>query len=180
MTALVRETQLRRLATGIICVSVLAVAVTSAAVAFPRFRQLLGFPSESAAYWVGDQVDVPPETYEGTPYSLIVFARASCAACQAARPMLAGLIENVRDDADLRIVVLMPSDSPAEGLEYTRGLGLPESSFLPRALREFKVRAVPTALLVDHRGRILAVAEGLGDPFRALTQRVLLLRENAS
>jgi hypothetical protein len=93
--------------------------------------------------------------------------------------MLAELVKDVRDDADLRIVVLMPSGSPAEGLEYVRGLGLPESSFLPRALREFKVRAVPTALLVDHSGRILAVSEGLGDPFRALTERVLL-RENAS
>lgn len=179
MTAVVRETQLRRLATGILCVSVLVVAVTSAAVAFPRFRQLLGFPGDSAAYRVGDQVDVPPETYEGTPYSLIVFARASCAACQAARPVLAELVENVRADADLRIVVLMPSGSPAEGLEYVRGLGLPESSFLPRALREFRVRAVPTALLVDHRGRILAVSEGLGEPFHALTRRVRS-RENAS
>jgi thiol-disulfide isomerase/thioredoxin len=175
---LVRETQLRRLATGIICICVLLVAGTSAAVAFPRFRELLGFPVDSPAYRVGDVVDVPPETYERTPHSLIVFARASCAACQAARPILAELVEKVGNDSDLRIVLLMPSVNPSEGLDYVRGLGLPESSFIPRQLREFKVRAVPTAVLVDQRGKILAVSEGFGDPFHALTQRVVL-RVNA-
>jgi len=158
---------------------VVLVAATSAAVVSPRFRQLLGFPSDSPAYRVGDLIDVPREAYEGTPYSLIVFARASCGACQAARPVLAELVEKVIHDPNYRIVLVMPSGSAAEGRDYVRGLGLPESSFVPQVLRAFRVRAVPTALLVDHRGTILAVSEGLGDPLHALT-RLVLSRVNAS
>lgn len=179
MSVVAQEPQLRRLATGIICICVLLVAGTSAAIAFPRFRQLLGFPSDSPGYRVGDVVDVPPAAYERTSHSLIVFARASCAACQAARPVLAELVEKVKDDASLRVVLVMPAVNPSESLEYVRGLGLPESSFIPRQQREFKVRAIPTAVLVDQRGRILAVAEGLGDPFHELAERVVS-RVNAS
>ena len=169
----VQEPQLRRLATGVICVCVALVLATSAAVAFPRFRHLLGFSADAQAYRIGELIDVPRETYDQTPQSLIIFARADCEACQAARPVLAALVEQVQHDSNFRIVLLMPSRSPSEGLDYVRSLGLQESSFVPRALKDHRVRAVPTALLVDRDGTILAMSEGLGDPFHALTRLVL-------
>lgn len=179
MSVTVHETQLRWLSGAIICACVALVLATSAAVAFPRVRHLLGFSPDSRTYRVGDLIDVPAETYEGTPYSLVVFARASCEACQAARPVLADLVEKIKHDPNYRIVLVMPSGSQSEGLDYVRGLGLPESSFVPRVMRDFRVRAVPTALLVDRSGTILAVSVGLGDPFHALT-RMVLSRVNAS
>jgi hypothetical protein len=150
----------RRLTLGVVCACVAVVLTTAAAVASPRIRDFLGFTKDDGpSYRVGGVVDVPAKLYEGASYTLIVFARASCGGCQYAKPVFAEMVRQVRNAEDARVSFIMPSSSPAESTEYARAIGVPESSVFLEELRSFRLKAVPTALLVDHAGRIVAVSE---------------------
>jgi hypothetical protein len=173
------ELRIRRLAVGVLCGCLALVLGTAVVVVSPRLRQALGLGRVSPAYQVDEVVDLPPDAYTGAEHTLVVIARASCAACQAVRPALLGLIGQIRGIEGVRISVVMPDNRIAEGAEYVRDLGLPESSFVPLTLRkQLRVRAVPTALLVDRAGKILAVCEGV-EAFHEFT-RLVLSRVDAS
>ena len=171
---------MRRLTLGVVCGCVAVVLTTAAAVASPRLREFLGFTRESAApYRVGDTVDVPANMYEGASHTLIVFARASCGACELAKPVFADLVQQIRHTEDMRVSFVMTSRSPGEGAHYVRSIGLSESSLFLEAPENFKVRVVPTAVFVDHAGTILAVSEGAGHSLQDLA-RVVTSRANGT
>ena len=75
---------------------VLAVVLcTSLGVVFwPRVATALGVKPAPPppAYAAGERVDVPAAWYARRPKTLIVFARASCGACQKAQPFLKTLV----------------------------------------------------------------------------------------
>jgi hypothetical protein len=54
-----------------------------------------------------------------------------------------------------------------------RALGLSESRLFPLDVRALKLRVVPTVLIVDQHGVILAVSEGGGDHLDELASWVL-------
>ena len=73
----------------------LAFAVVTLTVAWPRVASAIGIrwaAPKSAAYRVNDRIDVPPDWYQSSGYTLVLFARSSCSACQAAHPFLQKLV----------------------------------------------------------------------------------------
>jgi hypothetical protein len=156
------EPQLRRLSWIVLAICVGVVLLTTTLILSSRLQVLLGLGRTIEAYRVGDRVDVPPDAYGGASYTVILFGRASCGACQSATPVLGRLFAAVLDsEVDVRVVA--PKASSEDQLVYVRALGLDEAHFLPAEMRRLRVRVVPTALLVDREGRILEVSEGGDD-----------------
>jgi hypothetical protein len=104
-------------------------------------------------------MDVPDALYTGGNLTLLLFVRASCPACESAAPTFARLVSGLEGtETDVR--VLTPVADRARQLEYVNSLGLDENRLIQIELRALKVRSVPTAVLVNHRGVILGVSEG--------------------
>ena len=99
--------------------------------------------------------------YSTSPYTLVVFARASCGACQTAQPFLQKLVADVRGKG--QVVFASPGLEPDSDREYAQQLGVAAdlTRQVPAGLR---VRATPTLVLVDRTGRILGAWEGVGPP----------------
>jgi hypothetical protein len=138
-----------------------ALGITLAVVVWPRIESALGVQprAESPAYATGQTIDVPAEWYQAKPYTLVLFTRASCGACQQAQPFLQQLIADVRAKGE--VVVASPGLEPDLDREYARQLGVDPAHVrnVPAGLR---VRATPTLVLVNQRGRILGAWEGVG------------------
>jgi thioredoxin-like negative regulator of GroEL len=111
------------------------------------------------AYAAGQTVDVPADWYASAPYTLVLFARASCGACQQASPFLQQLVREMRGKGD--VLFASPGLEPESDREYARTLGVPDDRTrqVPAGLR---VRATPTLVLVDRSGRIHGAWEGVG------------------
>ena len=143
---------------------VLAVTLctTLGIVFWPRVASALGIrPAPPAgAYAVGDRIDVPASWYDRAPRTLVVFARASCGACQNAQPFLKALAATVTSHGGA-VMIAGHRDTPKEDGEFAASLGLDEDAFatFPAGLR---VRRTPTLVLVDRAGVILASWEGVG------------------
>jgi hypothetical protein len=138
-----------------------ALGVTLAVIVWPRVEASLGITpdAEPAAYAVGQTIDVPADWYQAKPYTLVLFARATCGACQQAQPFLQQLVADVRTKGD--VIVGSPGLEPDADRAYARQLGLDDAHVraVPAGLR---VRATPTLVLVNQRGRILGAWEGVG------------------
>ena len=144
----------------------LAFAVVTLTVAWPRVASAIGIrwaAPKSAAYRVNDRIDVPPDWYQSSGYTLVLFARSSCSACQAAHPFLQKLVGSLEGKA----VVAMASTELErdDDLRYGRSLGIDDAvnRVTPGSLR---VRATPTLVLVNREGKILGAWEGVGPPER--------------
>jgi peroxiredoxin len=133
-------------------------AITLAFVAWPRVASALGIePAPPApAYAPGGTIDTPAAWHSRTPATLVLFARASCSACQKGQPFLASLVADLRDRADVVVV-----GGSAEDAEFARSIGVDDSriQMAPAGLR---VRVTPTLVLVDRAGTILHAWEGVG------------------
>ena len=140
---------------------VLILLVTAMMVAWPRVTNALGMrPKPPApAYTTGQTIDTPAEWYGSTPRTLIVFARASCGACQQAQPFLKLLVADLGSTS--AVVLATSGKEPADELTYGRALGLNEGA-VKTAPTGLRVRVTPTLVLVDQQGQILAAWEGVG------------------
>ena len=139
---------------------VLILLVTAMMVAWPRVTNALGMRrGPLPAYRAGQTIDTPAAWYSGAPYTLVVFARASCGACQTAQPFLKQLVTDLGSKS--MVVLGTTGKEPKEELGYGQSLGLADASVrvVPAGLR---VRATPTLVLVDRDGKILAAWEGVG------------------
>jgi peroxiredoxin len=140
---------------------VLGLAITVGYVAWPRLVGALGVsPTANApAYVAGQTMDVPAQWYGNAPFTLVVFARASCGACEKAQPFLAELVRHLQDRSD--VVMAGPSDTHAEDVQYARSIGISDDrvQIVPASAR---VRATPTLVLVNREGQILQAWEGVG------------------
>ncbi|HUL74442.1 MAG TPA: hypothetical protein VLT86_15145 [Vicinamibacterales bacterium] len=140
---------------------VLILLVTAMTVAWPRVTSALGMRPKPVelAYRAGQTIDTPADWYQASPYTLVVFARASCGACQQAEPFLKRLVTEL--SAKSAIVLGATGKEPDEELGYGRAIGLDDAAVkvVPAGLR---VRATPTLVLVDRQGQILASWEGVG------------------
>lgn len=139
---------------------VLILLVTAMMVAWPRVTNALGMRhAPEPAYKTGQTIDTPKEWYAGADHTLVVFARASCGACQTAEPFLKQLVADLA--AKSAVVLGSTGKEPTQELDYGRALGLDEAAVkvVPAGLR---VRATPTLVLVDRQGQVLAAWEGVG------------------
>jgi peroxiredoxin len=139
---------------------VLILRVTAMMVAWPRVTNALGMRrGPLPAYRAGQTIDAPADWYSASPYTLVVFARASCGACQTAQPFLKQLVADLGSKS--AVVLATTGKEPKEELGYGESLGLADASVkvVPAGLR---VRATPTLVLVDQRGQVLAAWEGVG------------------
>jgi hypothetical protein len=137
-------------------------AITMAFVAWPRVASALGIESTAApapAYGAGDAIDIPAAWHSQTPATLVIFARASCGACQKAQPFLTSLVADLRNRAD--VVVVGGAVSMTEDAAFARGLGVEAGSVHP-APAGIKVRVTPTLVLVNRAGTVLHAWEGVG------------------
>ena len=154
---------IRRLSVIVSAGCVIALVGTTGVIAWPRVTHTLGIKPKPAPmpYLPGGATDTPAEWHTSASHTLIVFARASCGACEKALPYFKQLVEFVSPRA--AVVVAGGGDARSQDAEFARAMGLSDSSFkiAPAGLR---VRSTPTLVLVDRQGKILAAWEGVGPP----------------
>jgi len=147
---------------------VLVLGATVVAVAWPRITHTLGVkpaPRE-VAYRTGQVIDVPADWYHSSPYTVVLFARSSCGACQNAQPFFKQLVGGLKGRAT---VVLAGGEEERDAdAQFGRAIGLkdPAIRVAPAGL---KVRATPTLVLINQRGEILGAWEGVGPPEQQTT-----------
>ena len=157
---------IRRLSVAASFGLVLMVGATAGYVLWPRVAGAIGLkpaapPLPPPAYSAGQHVDVPAVWYNTAPRTLIVFARASCAACEKAHPFLKSLVS----DLNGRAVVVMahPVKSAYEDNSFATSLGIADAN-VHEVTPNLRVKATPTIVLVNQQGAILAAWEGAGSP----------------
>ena len=135
-------------------------------IGWPRVTSALGMkpaPARPAppAYVAGQQIDVPPAWYAGAPQTLIVFARASCTACERAQPFLKTLVGRMQGRGGA--MMAHPAGSEQDDLKFARSLGVADDrvQIVPAGLR---VKATPTIVLVNAQGVIVNAWEGAAKP----------------
>jgi peroxiredoxin len=151
---------------------VLILLVTAMMVAWPRVTNALGMRrAPEPAYRAGQTIDTPADWYSSSSHTLVVFARASCGACQTAQPFLKQLVADLGSKS--AVVLGSTGKEPKEEAAYAESLGLDAASVkvVPAGLR---VRATPTLVLVDQRGQVLAAWEGVGPEKQQLLIRQTL------
>jgi thioredoxin-related protein len=143
----------------------LMLVATIGYIAWPRVAAAIGFKPTAAPapYAEGDQVDVPAAWYSTADTTLIVFARASCAACEKAQPFLATLVAHA--DASGAAVMAHPPGMDEEDRQFARSLGVADDKVMVVGAG-LKVRATPTILIVNRAGRILGAWDGAGEDDR--------------
>jgi len=152
---------LRGAATAAVAACTLVLAVTVVAVAWPRLTHTLGVhpAAPAAAYRTGQTIDVPADWYRASPYTIVLFARSSCGACQQAQPFFRQMIGNLKGRA--AVVLAGSAAEHDDDLAFGQLLGLKDAAIhvAPAGLR---VRAAPTLVLVNQRGEVLGAWEGIG------------------
>ena len=144
---------------------VLMVVATFGYIGWPLVAGAIGVKSAppAPAYAAGQAFDAPAEWYANAPKTLVIFARASCAACDKAQPFLKTLIASVEGRA--AAVMAHPPGTVEEDTAFAKRLGIAETDIRP-VTAGLRVRATPTIVLVDRQGMILAAFEGAGKPER--------------
>ncbi len=139
----------------------LLLAATLGYIGWPRVASALGVKPAAAppAYAAGEPIDVPAAWYADAPRTLIVFARASCAACEKSQPFLAQIVGRMQGRGGA--MMAHPPGADEDDRQFARGLGVTDDhiSVAPAGL---KVRSTPTVVLVDRQGRIVGAWEGVG------------------
>lgn len=138
-----------------------ALAVTIGLVVYPTLTGAgaeTPAPPSPPAYEVGSVIDTPGDWHAGAPVTLVLFAQASCGACQRARPFLAQLVSEFGE----RTPVVMVSPGPDQGQEaaFAGTLGISPSAVRP-APAGIRARVTPTLVLVNREGTVLHVWEGV-------------------
>ena len=155
---------LRRLSLTASIGFVLMVAVTVGYIAWPRVAGAFGLKPapplpKPPAYVASELIDVPAYWYNDAPKTLVLFARASCGACDKARPFLASLVTGLGGRA--KAVMAHPAGAETDDLAFAQSIGIPESQ-VRQVTGNLRVKATPTIVLVSQQGTILAAWEGAG------------------
>jgi peroxiredoxin len=139
----------------------LMLAVTLGYIGWPRVAAAFGTKPapRPPAYAMGETVDVPAAWYSSADTTLILFARASCGACETAKPFLTKLVGvmNSRGAA----YMAHPQGTDVEDTQFATSLGVKTDRVVvvPAGV---KVHATPTVLLVNRQGKIVGAWEGVG------------------
>jgi thiol-disulfide isomerase/thioredoxin len=115
-------------------------------------------PASAPAYVAGTRIDTPAAWHEASPYTLVLFAQASCGACQRAQPFLRQLVARFADRAP--VVYVTPGANRDDEFAFGQSLGLPDAT-IRWAPVDIRARVTPTLVLVDRTGTILHAWEGV-------------------
>ena len=139
----------------------LMVIATAGYIVWPQIAPKLGVTPATAPapYVAGQTVDVPATWYATAPHTLIVFARASCAACEKAQPFLKEIVGQMSGHGT--VVMGHPAGAPEADKKFASGLGITHDHVI-ETTPGLRVRATPTLVLVDRQGRIVDAWEGAG------------------
>jgi hypothetical protein len=110
------------------------------------------------AYEVGGVIDTPADWYDQSAFTLLLFAQASCGACQRAQPFLRQVVSE--SGARVPVVLVSPGADQAGDAEFGVSLGL-EPGGIRRAPNGLRARVTPTLVLVNRSGTILHAWEGV-------------------
>lgn len=146
-----------------IWINALLVVMLMATAAFVMWPNLAGAESGRStppdpAYVPGTRIDTPADWHEPSPYTLVLFAQASCGACQRAQPFLQQLVARFADRAP--VVYVTPGANRDDEFAFGRSLGLPDTT-IRWAPVDIRARVTPTLVLVDRTGTILHAWEGV-------------------
>ncbi len=144
---------------------IVTLSATLAYISWPRLSSYLGVKPASApaVYAAGDRVDVPSGWYASSSHTLIVFARASCSACERAQPFLKDVVAHMGGHGSA--VMAHPPGAPEDDQQFGRSLGVADDHIF-MTTPGLRVRATPTMVLVDREGRVIGAWEGAGKPDR--------------
>lgn len=155
------EKVIGRIATIVTLACVAVVAVTAIALAKPGVRSWLGLQTgRQPAYKVGDRIDVPSTLYRQTPYTLLLFIRSNCGACQSAKPGMAELVARLKNMSVPTVVIASGTHADDESA-YARDLGLGASQLVALDLSTLHLQVVPTLVLVNEKGEVKYAKEGV-------------------
>jgi hypothetical protein len=171
------EAAIRRLATAAIATSVILLASTVAAVAFPWIGEAFHSSPASGSYVTGQRIDVPSDLYRGREMTLLLFARSSCGACEAARPAFTALT-TAAAARQLRVRLILQAENSAESADsrLIAGLGLSSEHVRRLAFEGLRLERVPAVALVEGDGTIVKFVEGIPEG-RTLSRLLDALRE---
>lgn len=160
-----------RLTVAAAVASLVLVTGTAIVLARPDLRLALGL-GPRPAYATGSRIDVPPDVYRSSQYTVVVFARSTCAVCQSSVPFLTTL---VREAAASGVAVRLLTSTPVapDELAYAQATGLSAAEVVGVDLHALRVKRVPTLVLVDREGAIHYAHEGA---VPAVEQEALLRR----
>ncbi len=152
-------------------VLLVVLGVTVGLVLYPTLAGAVAPPSpRPAAYAVGSTIDTPADWHAKSAHTLILFAQASCGACQRAQPFLKQLIEDLGDQVP--VVLVSPGPDRATEVRYGMSLGL-NARMVQDAPAGIRARVTPTLVLVDRAGTVVHAWEGLPpDRQQAILQSV--------
>lgn len=153
---------LSRLAVTLSVALVVLLAGTVAVLAWPRVASALHFTSRRApAYSTGQRVDAPAEWYGGSKYTLILFARSECGACDRAKPFFRSLVSRVKATG-ARVVLAGVDPNGKPDSAFAEAIGVEARDVRTSKPRELKVALVPTLLVVTPDGTIAGVWDYIG------------------
>jgi hypothetical protein len=139
-----------------------AVGVTLGALVMPAVRARMGLaPVPRPAYAVGDRIDVPASIYEGSSYTVILFARSSCGVCQQIKPWLAGLTASLQRQPSVQVVMVASGGRASDEVSYAADVGVSRQRVFQLAAGPHKLRSVPVLVLVDRGGVVRYSQEGM-------------------
>jgi hypothetical protein len=114
----------------------------------------------SRGYALGDRIDVPDAIFRDRPYTLVIFARSSCGASQAMKPLLAAIAKSVSTSDGMGVTLITPmSDRQAED-EFAAEIGIGRRQTMPLDLAGLRVSRVPTLVVVNQQGEVQFVRSG--------------------
>jgi hypothetical protein len=115
----------------------------------------------AATYRSGEQIDLSPDAFDAKPYTLLVFARQGCAACDQSKPLLTTFIREALALPNTGVALITSSDYRRQGVQLAEELGLSSAEVVPVDTARIKIQRLPALAWVDRHGEILKFHEGV-------------------
>lgn len=153
--ALEPDAIISRAVTLVVVLSLAVFAGFAALTLSPALRQAVGLAPTPPppAYAAGEVIDVDPSLYRGTPFTLLVMARSTCAACQKSQPAYAEFVQlAARAGIPARLATTERERAPEEMFAASMGIPADAVSFIDAT--HLRVTRVPLLFLIDSTGVI--------------------------
>lgn len=150
-----------RLIQRVAMLSIIALVLLTGFVILKANGAFGGHGKAADAYKIGERVDLPPAQIVPAKFTVIVFARSTCGACQASKPTLAKVVDLAKDRPHVAVELLAVAGLAQSELLLADTLGIPRTNV--RAydkIESIKLKVVPTVMVVNEAGTILYAYQG--------------------
>lgn len=145
-------------------IAVVIVAVLASAVLVRNFLAPKKVQALRETIAVGTTLSLPGVDWRANTNTMILAVSTNCHYCSESAPFYRRLASEL-PRRRVHLTALLPQDA-AEGQKYLRSLNVPVSDVRQAPLKKLKIRGTPTLLLVDERGIVRQVWEGMLSPER--------------